>query len=144
VSGEIDGLTDNATSAATAVFIDSAPAAFGLTTPFSVPLPPFGGNNEFTVVNGVITIYAFVSGVVQPSPALSLTTSTGTLGTFNHGLLIETSCGPTVQFCSTGGDLLSSSVATPLPAALPLFASGLGALGLLGWRRKRKSAAIAA
>src|SRR5664280_1517312 len=25
---------------------------------------------------------------------------------------------------------------TPLPAALPLFATGLGALGLLGWRRK--------
>ena len=34
---------------------------------------------------------------------------------------------------------------TPLPAALPLFAGGLGALGLLGWRRKHKnSAAIAA
>jgi hypothetical protein len=30
---------------------------------------------------------------------------------------------------------------TPLPAALPLFATGLGALGLLGWRRKRKVAA---
>ncbi len=30
---------------------------------------------------------------------------------------------------------------TPLPAALPLFATGLGALGLLGWRRKRKNAA---
>ncbi len=28
--------------------------------------------------------------------------------------------------------------ATPLPAALPLFAGGLGGLGLLGWRRKRK------
>jgi len=28
---------------------------------------------------------------------------------------------------------------TPLPAALPLFASGLGALGLLGWRKRRKS-----
>jgi hypothetical protein len=28
---------------------------------------------------------------------------------------------------------------TPLPATLPLFASGLGALGLLGWRRKRKA-----
>jgi len=26
---------------------------------------------------------------------------------------------------------------TPLPAALPLFATGLGALGLLGWRRRR-------
>jgi hypothetical protein len=32
---------------------------------------------------------------------------------------------------------------TPLPAALPLFASGLGALGLLGWRRKRKTQAAA-
>ena len=27
---------------------------------------------------------------------------------------------------------------TPLPAALPLFAGGLGALGVLGWRRKRQ------
>ena len=27
---------------------------------------------------------------------------------------------------------------TPLPAALPLFATGLGALGLFGWRRKRR------
>lgn len=34
--------------------------------------------------------------------------------------------------------------ATPLPAALPLFAAGLGALGLLGWRRKRKTAALGA
>jgi probable HAF family extracellular repeat protein len=33
---------------------------------------------------------------------------------------------------------------TPLPATLPLFATGLGALGLFGWRRKRKNAAIAA
>ena len=30
-------------------------------------------------------------------------------------------------------------VATPLPGALPLFATGLGVLGLLGWRRKRKA-----
>jgi hypothetical protein len=34
---------------------------------------------------------------------------------------------------------------TPLPAALPLFATCIGGLGLLGWRRKRKNvAAIAA
>jgi hypothetical protein len=30
---------------------------------------------------------------------------------------------------------------TPLPATLPLFATGIGALGLLGWRRKRKAQA---
>ena len=33
-----------------------------------------------------------------------------------------------------------TGVATPIPAALPLFATGLGALGLLGWRRKRRLA----
>jgi hypothetical protein len=38
----------------------------------------------------------------------------------------------------------SSVSTTPLPAALPLFATGLGALGLLGWRRKRKNAAAIA
>jgi hypothetical protein len=32
----------------------------------------------------------------------------------------------------------------PLPAALPLFAAGLGVMGLLGWRRKRKAEAMAA
>lgn len=37
-----------------------------------------------------------------------------------------------------------SLTATPLPAALPLFASGLGVMGLFGWRRKRKSKTVAA
>ena len=34
-------------------------------------------------------------------------------------------------------------VASAPPGALPLFATGLGALGLLGWRRKRKAQAVA-
>jgi hypothetical protein len=33
--------------------------------------------------------------------------------------------------------------ATPIPAALPLFASGLGAMGLIAGRRKRKAQAAA-
>jgi len=45
-------------------------------------------------------------------------------------------------FSAVSGHNYSSAAigpsATPVPAALPLFASGLGALGLLGWRRKRK------
>jgi hypothetical protein len=32
-----------------------------------------------------------------------------------------------------------AGAATPIPAALPLFATGLSGLGLLGWRRKRKA-----
>jgi hypothetical protein len=40
---------------------------------------------------------------------------------------------------SGSGDLL----AAPLPAALPLFAAGLGVIGLIGWRRARKAQSIA-
>jgi len=42
-----------------------------------------------------------------------------------------------------GTTLAPSFAFTPLQATLPLFATGLGALCLLGWRRKRKGAAIA-
>jgi hypothetical protein len=44
----------------------------------------------------------------------------------------------------TAGQDAGYYAATPLPAALPLFATGLGAMGLLGWRRKRKAQALAA
>ena len=37
------------------------------------------------------------------------------------------------------GTVTFDAAATPLPAALPLFAGGLGAMGLLGWRRRRKA-----
>jgi hypothetical protein len=38
-------------------------------------------------------------------------------------------------------NLPDGATVTPLPAALPLFAAGLGAFALLRWRRKRKAAA---
>jgi hypothetical protein len=43
------------------------------------------------------------------------------------------------------GDLGTLQVsATPVPAALPLFATALGVVGLLFWRSKRKAAALTA
>ena len=42
----------------------------------------------------------------------------------------------------TDVSVTQDEVATPLPAALPLFATGIGGLGLLGWRRKRKAQAV--
>ena len=36
---------------------------------------------------------------------------------------------------------LQTASPVPLPAALPLFASGPGVLGFLGWRKNRKLAA---
>ncbi len=53
--------------------------------------------------------------------------------TVDQGRLVVT--GPTLGLA--GGNQSE----TPLPAALPLFASGAGVLGFLGWRRKRKQAA---
>ena len=41
-------------------------------------------------------------------------------------------------------DIVGTVAATPLPAALPLFATGLAVTGLLGWRKKRKAAAALA
>ena len=37
----------------------------------------------------------------------------------------------------------SGTAPTPLPATPPLLATGIGSLGLLGWRRKRKAQAVA-
>jgi len=39
---------------------------------------------------------------------------------------------------------LTTTAPTPLPAALPLFAGGIGGLGLLGWRARRKARTRAA
>jgi hypothetical protein len=71
------------------------------------------------------------------------------VGTFPlHFSYSAVNCAPS---CGDGwsGDLKLTYVfdpvsQTPLPAALPLFATGLGALGVIGRRRKKKSAAVAA
>jgi hypothetical protein len=73
--------------------------------------------------------------------------SFGSVGTF-MGYAFATfpavgNCDAPGTTCLTGitaGSMFTfTSTTTPLPAALPLFATGLGALGLLGWRRKRKA-----
>ena len=52
--------------------------------------------------------------------------------------------GALVSFLSLSpANPIATLATTPLPATLPLFATGLAALGLLGWRRKRKAAALA-
>jgi outer membrane lipase/esterase len=60
----------------------------------------------------------------------------------------ETSFYSDDEHFSAAGQLIEANyvfaqLTTPVPATLPLFASGLGALGLLGWYRKRKAQAVA-
>lgn len=52
-------------------------------------------------------------------------------------------CTPDCVQANYSGTFDIISAQTPLPAALPFFATGLGAMGLLGWRRKRKVQAVA-
>ena len=58
----------------------------------------------------------------------------------NSGLLQNPTTTPPLN---TRGTVTFTLDTTPLPAALPLFATGLGALGVLGWRRKRKARVVA-
>jgi hypothetical protein len=81
--------------------------------------------------------------VVASSNDEALHLLTGAAGSFAYYAFLFNTSG------STGGSnvLLHEvdGVATvPLPGALPLFATGLGFMGLLGWRKKRKPATIAA
>ena len=54
------------------------------------------------------------------------------------------SANPGVVPDATVSGVYDYTVFTPLPAALPLFATVLGVGGLLGWRRKRKNTAAVA
>jgi hypothetical protein len=90
--------------------------------------------NRFIVFNGAITFALFESFLGDYHLLLGLDPSVPV----NNGLL---------QNLVTGEGLATEIVfeATPLPAALTLFAGGLGVIGLLGRRRKQTSrAAVAA
>jgi len=81
-----------------------------------------------------------------------ITFTTSASGELTALALAALSPGTIFNFTSLSGDdnrlakdfYLSEAIVTaPLPGALSLFATGLGALGLLGWRRKQKAATAA-
>jgi len=102
------------------------------------------------------------SSLTDANPApISLTNTTGllTLGNTNGGTLGTLTLTAGTYYLRLFGLLpgninsghalsgISGSLtvaATPIPAALPLFATALGLMGFFGWRRKSTSAAVAA
>jgi hypothetical protein len=99
--------------------------------------------------NGTVPYEAMrSSGLGDVISFVFATALTGSSGGFSIYTNATTYTDPPVIYYDSSGDSVSGNAlgpaSTPLPAALPLFASGLGALGLLGWRRKRKNAAAIA
>ena len=54
-----------------------------------------------------------------------------------------TGTNPSTLTFADGKVIPEAATATPLPAALPLFAGGVSAMGLFAWRRRRKAQAVA-
>jgi hypothetical protein len=111
-------------------------------------VPPLGG---FLLFQKTISYAQIPTITIDANPTVSVTG----LQYVDHFLCIEfISCAPVrldlpvdVADLQLQTHLLVQQplpAETPLPAALPLFATGLGALGLIGWRRKKKTAALGA
>jgi probable HAF family extracellular repeat protein len=118
-----------------------------------------GGNNGFLFSNGTYTTIAVPGATWTEASAInnlgqivgSYQDSSGTHGFLLSNGIFTTIDGPMGTYIALLGindfDQIVGQYQytpytppspTPLPATLPLFATGLGALGLLGWRRKRK------
>jgi hypothetical protein len=100
---------------------------FGIGAPFSAAKPSSPAGNC-----GVNSLTCVVDVSFAP-------TTIGSVTDLLVATVSENPGGVTNDIFSMSGTGVAPVSNTPLPAALPLFASGLGALGLLGWRRKRKA-----
>jgi hypothetical protein len=121
---------------------------------FTTPVGAF--SESLNIVSFSFTAAGFAAGAATAgtsslvTPATLVVTATGTIS-FTGEESGTTGLGPTGVFYAAtytqlpGGPINALIVDTtvPLPAALPLFATGIGGLGLLGWRRKRKAQAVA-
>ena len=105
--------------------------------PLGVTTGNFDGTLDLTMASSYNSGFlAMFAGVPQAEAALISGLENGQTYFNIHTL----ACQPPSAGCGfPGGEIRGELASVPLPAALPLFATGLGALGLLSWRRKRRA-----
>lgn len=109
---------------------------------FQLSGPVLGGPGNFAFLFGNSNAFLDLNlrtSAVDPSTGLPIWADAPFFGLVFSSLLFTPGVAGGGFFVN--GELIQEVSATPLPAALPLFATGLGALGLFRWRRKQKAAA---
>ena len=136
VTGEIFGLTDNATSSATDVVIDSFPSGInilGVSAPLDATTWDVQYENSFTVVSGEITSASFASYDAAIAKQLGICGYSG--GAYNY---LELSPENVIWVGNLDG--MSGVTFTPAPVPEPssLALSALGGFGGFLMYRRRK------
>jgi hypothetical protein len=141
VTGHIDGLLDNATSAASAVYVDSFPGGLASFDVLGLPLLA-GPINSFTVVNNTITDGSFFANTGAILLSLNFVPTNSASGA--NALYLDIG-----NYAVANNDGLNgvtfSAITAPVPEPEIYATLGIG-LGLLGWvgRRKKLKAVAAA
>jgi len=117
----------------------TGPTSFGPGSNFTSANSQLGASAGIYIAGGFEVVIYVPSGYVSDS-------NISDSATWNNTTLVSLGITPGAYMWSWGAGGTDQSFTldvvspTPLPAALPLFASGLGALGLAAWRRRKKAA----
>jgi hypothetical protein len=118
----------------------SGPSTFGIGGSTGASSGISGDIVGLSRVDGLYVPLGYVSGNPLSDSATYDNATLASLG-ITPGTYVWTWGGTLVPGGGAPDQSFTIIAGTPLPAALPLFATGLGAIGLLGWRRKRKAQA---
>jgi hypothetical protein len=119
-------------------FTDVGGTITSFLVPGSVSTQALGVNDLGQIVGDYVDSSGTMFGFLDTGGAFTTINPPGATSTTANGI---NDLGQIVGFYADATLGFETTAVTPLPATLPLFATGIGGLGLLGWRRKRKAAA---
>jgi hypothetical protein len=143
VTGEIEGLSDNSTGAASDVIIETAPSALGgISTEGPLPIDLNASGwvsifNSFTVSGGQITDASFFAVAADSNAGIFLNVSGDNLVTFDDEVTTVANEG---GFAGATYAPLVAAPSVPEPASFQVGFASLPILGFWFWKRRRTAA----